>query len=219
MSKLRFKFQTIEFDNIDIHIRSLRDNQQFQDDEHVAENLGISSANWPFFGIIWPSGHVLAQTMTDFKIEGKRILEIGCGLGLASLVLNNRHADISATDYHPEVESFLDKNAELNDDPKIPFIRTGWADEITKLGQFDLIIGSDLLYEAQHIELLSNFIKQHANPTCEVILVDPGRGHHAKFSKKMVSLGFEHSQVKPINTDYLSKQFKGVVLTYSRNDG
>ena len=43
----------------------------------------------------------------------KRILEVGCGLGLASLVLNERSADISATDYHPEVETFLKINTEL----------------------------------------------------------------------------------------------------------
>ena len=37
----------------------------------------------------------------------KRILEVGCGIGLSSLILNRLNADITATDYHPEAEKFL----------------------------------------------------------------------------------------------------------------
>lgn len=216
MSNLRFRYQTIEFGATDIHIRSLRDNQEFSDDEGIAERLGISSASWPLFGIVWASGQVLAEEMYHYDITNKRILEVGCGIALASLVLNHRHADITATDYHPETEAFLAINAELNQDKKIPFTRTGWSDEVSELGKFDVIIGSDILYESEHVDLLSAFIDQHAAEHCEVILVDPGRGHHAKFSKKMLALGYSHQQHKPIqkiDSDYV---FNGQILRYQR---
>lgn len=216
MSSLRYKYQTYEFNKIDIHVRSLRDKQQFYDKDNVAENLGISSAQWSLFGVVWPSSEVLAHFMSDFDIEQKRILEIGCGIGLTSLLLNQRKANITATDYHPEAEAFLLKNTLLNKDTSIPFIRTGWADELSQLGEFDLILGSDILYEQEHADLLSEFINQHAKSECEIIIVDPGRGRHASFSKKMVALGFSHSQSKPENTDYLEKQFKGQILNYKR---
>ncbi|MCD8541365.1 MAG: hypothetical protein LRY22_01600 [Aliarcobacter cryaerophilus] len=48
--------------------------------------------------------------------KNKRILEVGCGIGLSSLILNRLNADITATDYHPEAEKFLDINTELNKD-------------------------------------------------------------------------------------------------------
>jgi len=218
MSSLRVRYQTIEFGDRDIHLRTLRDNQEFSDDAGEAEALGISSATWPLFGIVWPSGEVLAHLMSDFDIKGKRILEVGCGIALSSLVLNQRDADITATDYHPEAGNFLQENTELNEGRDIPFIRTGWADEETNLGKFDLIIGSDLLYERGHAELLSEFLNQHANDRCEIIIIDPGRGHHARFSKLMVTLGFEHTQSRPENTDdYLVKALpKGQVLHYAR---
>jgi len=217
MTSLRVRYQTIEFDNVDIHLRTLRDNQEFSDDDGIAEDLGISSATWPLFGIVWPSGQVLAHLMADFNIKGKRILEVGCGIALSSHVLNQREADITATDYHPEAGSFLQENSELNDASDIPFIRTGWADEETDLGKFDLIIGSDLLYERGHAELLSQFLNQHANRQCEIIIVDPGRGHHARFSKLMINLGFDHSQSRPENTNYLAEALpKGQVLRYNR---
>jgi predicted nicotinamide N-methyase len=215
MSSLRFRYQTIEFDDLDIHIRTLRDNQQFCDNDGIAEALGISSATWPLFGVVWPSGEILAHLMSDFEIAGRRILEVGCGIGLASLVLNHRLADITATDYHPEAESFLRMNAKLNDDGEIPFVRTGWSDEDSGLGEFDLIIGSDLLYEREFVHLLASFIDQHAKPHCDVIIVDPGRGNHARFSRHMTSLGYSHSQAKPENTDYLTQPFKGQILRYA----
>ena len=216
MSSLRYQYKTYEFDKIDIHVRTLRDKQEFSDPDKVAEELGISSAQWPLFGVVWPSSEVLAHYMFDFDIKGKRILEIGCGIGLSSLLLNKLDADITATDYHPEVEAFLLKNIQLNDGAVIPFTRTGWADKVSELGEFDLIIGSDLLYEQEHTGLLSEFIYQHSKPECEIIIIDPGRGRHANFSKKMEKLGYSHEQFKPQNSDYLEKEFKGQILKYKR---
>jgi predicted nicotinamide N-methyase len=216
MSVLRVRYQTIEFGEIDIHLRTLRDLQQYLDINDVAENLGISSASWSIFGVVWPSSVVLAHFLSDFKIQGKRILEVGCGIGLSSLLLNHRKADITATDYHPEAGTFLRNNVRLNRGREIPFLRTGWGDEDTSLGKFDLIVGSDLLYESEHVQLLAAFIDQHSKPECEVVLVDPGRGNHARFSKKMVTLGYSHSQSKPINVDYLENPFSGQILRYCR---
>ncbi len=217
MSSLRVRYQTIEFGKIDIHLRTLRDNQEFSDDDGTAEELGISSATWPLFGIVWPSGRVLAHLMSDFQIADKRILEVGCGIALSSLLLNHRQADITATDHHPEAGNFLRENTVLNDDKVIPFTRTGWEDGDSGLGEFDLIIGSDLLYERGHAEMLSEFIDDHARPHCEVILVDPGRAHHARFSKRMVGLGYSHSQSRPDNIDYLMKPLpRGHILRYQR---
>lgn len=216
MSLLRIRYQTLEFGDVDIHVRTLRDRQQFRDDMGEAEKLGISSAAWPLFGVVWASSEVLAHLMTEYQITGKRILEVGCGIGLASLILNYRQADITATDHHPEAEPFLIENVLLNKGRPIPFVRTGWADKISNLGTFDLVIGSDLLYESEHVNLLAAFIDQHANTHCEVVLVDPGRGHHARFSKKMVSLGYNHTQNRIHGPDRLSHPFLGRVLNYRR---
>lgn len=213
---VRVRYKTHEFGKIDIHVRTLRDRQEFYDKDGVAEKLGISSALWPLFGLVWPSGLVLAHHLHKSDVAGKRILEVGCGIGLTSLLLNRLKADITATDRHPEAEAFLLKNTQLNEDPTIPFVRTGWADPKSTLGEFDLVVGSDILYEDQHVDLLAAFIVQHCKDQCEVILVDPGRGRHAKFSRKMVAEGFAVQKSKPQEVDYLERPFKGVILHFSR---
>lgn len=218
MTNLRVCYQTIEFGNIDIHLCTLRSKQEFYDPDGIAEKLGISSAAWPIFGIIWPSSLVLAHHMNNYDIGAKRVLEIGCGTALSSLLLNKKNVDIAATDYHPETKHFLNRNTKLNGDNAITFERTGWADNDDTLGNFDLIIGSDLLYEDEHVELLTGFIQEHSNPKCEVIIVDPGRGRKNKLAKKLLGLGFVSSFSKPEHTDYLDKEFKGDILTFLRTD-
>lgn len=217
MTEPRLRYQTLEFGKTDIHLCTLRDNQEFYDPEGVAEKLGISSASWPLFGVIWPSSLVLAHYIQSYDTVAKRILEVGCGMALSSLLLNKQKADISATDYHPEVGTFLQRNTLLNGDTDIHYEQTDWAASSDNLGLFDLIIGSDLLYEDQHIDLLAGFIQQHAKPSSEVIIVDPGRGRKNKLSTRMTSFGYRSSQLKPESTDYLDKEFKGYILKYQRD--
>lgn len=214
---VRVRYQTLEIGHNDIHLCSLRDNQQFSDPDNEALDLGICSASWPLFGVLWPSSLVLAHHMLDYNIADKRILEVGCGLGLSSLLLNHRQADITATDYHPAVKEFLNYNVTLNKDPQIAFERLDWAEDNSTLGRFDVIIGSDLLYEDQHIALLADFIERHAKPTCEVIIADPGRGRKSKITAKMLAFGFGSQHVQPKDTSYLEKPFKGHILTFVRS--
>ena len=217
MTDPRLSYQTVEFGKIDIHLCTLRDKQEFHDPAGIAEKLGISSATWPLFGVIWPSSLVLAHFIADYETGSKRILEVGCGMALSSLLLNKQCADITATDYHPEAQKFLQRNTLLNEDKAIAFEQVDWLDKSDNLGLFDLIIGSDLLYEDDHIELLASFIEGHSKPVCEVIIVDPGRGRKNKLSAKMVAFGFTSSHHKPGHTGYFDKAFKGHILKFERS--
>jgi len=216
MTNLRLSYQTVEFGKTDIHLCTLRDRQEFHDPEGVAEKLGISSASWPLFGVVWPSSLVLAHFIFDYETDSKRILEVGCGMALSSLLLNKQCADITATDYHPEAQIFLQRNTLLNGGSAIAFEQVDWADTSDNLGLFDLIIGSDLLYEDNHVELLVNFIEGHSKPSCEVIIVDPGRGRKNKLSSRMMDFGFTSSHQKPSHTDYIDQEFKGHILKFGR---
>lgn len=216
MTNVRLRYQTIEFGKIDIHVCTLRNRQEYYDPKGIAEKLGIGSASWPIFGIIWPSSLVLAHHLSDYETGSKRILEIGCGTALSSLLLNKKGADITATDYHPESKKFLARNTQLNNDKPIAFIQTDWAAQDDSLGEFDIIIGSDILYEDEHIELVANFIHRHAKQTCEIVITDPGRGRKSKLATKMKTLGYSTSYIKPPHTDYLDSEYKGHILSFKR---
>lgn len=177
-------------------IRTLRDRQQFSDPEGFAEEAGISSAAWPMFGLVWPAGIALATEISQYHVEGKRILEVGCGIGLPSLVLQQRGADITASDYHPLAEEFMRHNTGLNGLAPIHFFKAAWLGPNPTLGRFDLIIGSDLLYERNHPELLAGFLASHANPACHILLTDPGRTNCNQFSTHMVAQGYTRTDTR-----------------------
>jgi len=210
------KSQTITVNFIDYQIRSLKDKQQFSDYEHSAEDLGISSATWSLFGVVWPASEVLAAAVCLYELEGKRVLEIGCGLALSSIVLHQMGVDITASDYHPLANEFLDVNIMNNNMKPIKFQTGNWEVENPLLGQFDVIIGSDILYEPAHAESVSRFIDLHSSDAVEVIVVDPNRGNRSSFTKKMIALGYAHTFETFNIQGTLASDCKGRILHYQR---
>ena len=121
MSAYQVKIDTIAVGLHDYAIRSLKDRQEYEDINGLAELAGISSATWALFGVVWPSSLMLADIIDVQSLVGLRVLEMGCGLGLASLVAARRGANITASDYHPLAHSFLDSNSDSNHLADIPF--------------------------------------------------------------------------------------------------
>ncbi len=200
----------------DYRIRALSDRQQFADPDGHAERLGISSAQWCLFGQVWPAGRLLAEAMSRFDIAGKRILEIGCGLGLASLVLQRRGADIVASDVHPLAEPFLAYNAALNALPAVVYRQLRWDVPLPTLGRFDLVIGSDILYERDHALLLAALLQRHTHAEAEVLITDPGRGNSGPFTRALIAQGYTlTSERSAMNADD-TPPYRGMLLHYRR---
>ncbi|MBV7429878.1 SAM-dependent methyltransferase [Acidovorax sp. sif1233] len=207
----------------DLIIRSLLDKQQFSDPEGAAEALGISSAAWPLFGLLWPSGAQLAHRMASRPLRsGERVLEIGCGLALASLVCHRRGVDVTASDCHPLASAFLLENVRLNGMSPLKY-RTGqWGADLTDTcadvqGRFDLIMGSDVLYERDARGSLANFLDRHAAESAQIWIVDPNRGNRSAFSKQMAALRFDVVEERldhPALADVPA--YKGRLLVYQR---
>jgi predicted nicotinamide N-methyase len=200
----------------DLQIRSLLDKQQFYDPLGLAFDAGISSATWPLFGLVWPSAQKLADLMQTWELKGKRVLEVGCGLALASLVVHRREGNITASDCHPLTETFLKANVLLNDLPPLHYETGNWGRVNKGLGAFDLLIASDVLYERNHPAQLSGFIEEHAAEGAEVLIIDPNRGNRSAFHKDMTNMGFFVTEIM-INTplDDLSA-YRGRLLHYKR---
>lgn len=178
----------------DLNIRSLLDRQQFADPDGEAALAGVSSAAWPLFGQIWPAALALADLMQRWDVGTCRVLEIGCGLGLASLVIHRRQGDVTASDRHPLVEAFLLENLRRNHLPPMKYAVGHWALANPWLGEFDLIVGSDVLYERDHSHELAAFIGRHAAPHADVVIVDPNRGNRSAFTRCLQRSGFDLAQ-------------------------
>jgi predicted nicotinamide N-methyase len=214
----------------DLLIRALADRQQFHDPEDHAARLGISSAAWPLFGLAWPSGIALAERLARHPVRaGERILELGCGLALPSLVGHRRGADITASDCHPMAAAFLRANLRLNGLAPMDYRHGHWNVPVRERvrmgshlgsvvrGRFDLIIGSDLLYERDVCGGLAAFIDRHGAARAEVWIIDPDRGNRSAFHRQMTAAGFGREEERLDSADLPdAPAYKGRLITYRR---
>ncbi len=171
-------------------MRTLADLQQFDDPEGVAAAAGVSSAQWSLFGVLWPVGLVLARHVETLDLDGARVLELGCGLGLPSLVAARGGATVTATDIHPLAGEFLEHNARENNVDGLHFQQQDWCADSVDLDMFDLIIASDVMYEQGQADVLSAVCDRHLARPGTVIVADAGRKQHARFCRNMRALGF-----------------------------
>lgn len=220
MPGYQVRTETLSLGGEDWHIRRLLDDQQYTDTQHHAADIGLPPAGWSHFGQVWPSSRVLALAMLTHPIEGLRVLEIGAGLALASLVMHRRGGDVTVSDWHPLTEEFLRHNLALNGLGPMPYQAGNWestaATDNPALGRFDLIVGSDLLYERQQPAQLAAFIYRHAAPKAEVIIVDPDRGNRAAFGRDMAALGFVLNMQAADRQLEDGESYKGRFLSFKR---
>lgn len=201
----------------DLHVRSLLDRQQYCDPLGLAEAAGISPACWPMFGQIWPSAQKLADLMQGWDLQSKRVLEIGCGLGLASMVIHRRLGDVTASDCHPLAQEFLQANLLLNHLPDLNYCTGNWGRANPELGEFDLIIGSDVLYERDHPAQLAQFILLHAAQQAEVLIIDPNRCNRSAFNRCMALAGFALTETMLDSPLQDGSLYRGRLLHYRRD--
>lgn len=216
MPGYQVRLQTIAIGGTDYQIRSLLDRQQYHDPDGEAEAAGISPASWSLFGQVWPSARVLAQTMDSFDLAGKRILEIGAGLCLASLVVHKRAGDMTASDAHPMSRPFLEENLRLNDLGPMTYTDGNWGRHNPELGRFDLIIGSDVLYERDQPAQLAAFIDRHSAAGGEVLIVDPNRGNCPAFRRAMADFGYLYGESRADCIFADGEAYRGRILHFHR---
>jgi predicted nicotinamide N-methyase len=122
--------------------------------------------------VAWRSGVALARELATQPLRGRRLIELGCGLALPSLVAARADAEVVAIDRDPEALALAERNAAENG-LRIETALADWsAPEIVGRGPFDLVIAADVLYERQSVAQLLSLLPRLAP---EAWIADPGR--------------------------------------------
>ena len=127
----------------------------------------------PYWAELWPSGLALARALPE-RLDGVRVVDLGCGLGVAALAAAARGAEVTALDWSADAVELLRENAARNG-LRLEAVHGDWR---SFSGAFDLVLGADVLYEARNAEALLAVLPRLAP---KVLLADPGRPHAAAF--------------------------------------
>ncbi len=150
----------------------------------------ISSALWPMFGVLWPAGLALAHMVDRLCLRGARLLEVGCGLGLPSVVAHHNGVDVTASDHHPLAAAFLEHNVRINGLRPLPFTPLDFDARARHAERYDVIMASDVLYEPRRAGGVTAFLMDHLNHHATVLVLDPGRKQDGAFGRNMREQGF-----------------------------
>jgi predicted nicotinamide N-methyase len=146
----------------------------------------------PYWAELWPSALALARYLCTRDLAGTRAIELGCGVGLPTIVALARGARVLATDHYEAALDFTAHNARANLEREPEISALDWREpDIRGMGTFDLVLAADVLYERKNAAALADLVPELLAPGGEVIFADPRRDEATVFLKAMDGVGFE----------------------------
>ena len=160
----------------DLRLLAPRDSDALLDEEAFEHEEFL-----PYWAELWPSAIALARVLARRPLTGRRVLELGCGLGLPAIAAALAGGRVLATDWSPEAVAMAAENAARND-VALDTAVFAWSEEPARLGPpWPLVLASDVLYEPRNVDALLELLPAVTAASGEVWLADPGRRPAARF--------------------------------------
>ena len=151
----------------------------------------------PYWAQLWPSGQVLAEAvLTTDTLAGRRVLELGCGLGLTAAAALVTGADLLAVDCEPDALAFAAYNVRA----------LAGAALVTKLGNwrgpdpcawleppYDVVLAADVLYERRDVKPLAALVPRLLAAGGWLWLAEPRREAGGRFVALLREAGWRDS--------------------------
>lgn len=129
----------------------------------------------PYWAVLWPSAKALATYVAQAPdLTNRRVLELGCGIGAASVVAAARGATVVASDIEPRAIMLAERNAKRNG-LEVEGMIVDWDDPPTDLGSFDGILAADVMYGDGMVAGVLRFIRRHLTRDGLAVIADPNR--------------------------------------------
>jgi predicted nicotinamide N-methyase len=146
--------------------------------EALRHDEGAAGRPVPWWARLWPSGRALALTLArEPPAAGTRVLELGCGLALPSLVAARAGAEVLATDGATDAVAFAAHGLALNA-VEADVAHADWgadADRLAAQAPWDLVLAADVFYARANVDAGVRLLPRLVAEGGEFLLADPGR--------------------------------------------
>lgn len=165
----------------------------------------------------WEAGIVLARFVlfNAQLFNGRRVLELGSGTGLAGITASLIGAESTLSDYNTDVLENIGRSVELSG-ARVHTTRLDWTDPTSYLSeQFDCIIGSDLVYQGAPLDSLAHTINAHLIPGGLMFLIMPVKRSATPAFISCMS-GFTHEELILDPDIYMKSPMRPEELGYKK---
>ena len=169
----------------------------------------------PYWTELWPSAIGLSHYMVNHEASfyNKKVLEIGCGLGLPSLMAVKISAyNVLATDLVLDALNHVLINSNLNQlSQNLETKILDWTKcTIEEIMPFDIILAADIVYEERFVNDFTNLIFSLSTSECEksVIIAEPCRQVASMMIEKMRNINNLHIETNQYDVDSKGCHFK-----------
>ena len=181
-NRIRAKY-SVTFDRLKIGDNKLRllkiaDLEQFLAGKDPFANV----SEFPFWIRLWDAAMVLAYVLGSQKdVAGKKLLELGAGLGAPGLAAATAGYDVTISDYEDIIMDFQRVSAAASGLKGIQLAHLDWLDP-PELGPFDVLIGAEILFREEFFLPLLNIFKKYLKQDGMIFLAhDASRQSLPKF--------------------------------------
>ena len=161
---------------LDVFVRRVDDMYlaQPRDWDALREDEALAKRGVPYWAQLWPSGWALARAVADGPpLKGRRVLELGCGLGLPSIAAARRGAVVVASDVSDDAAVYAAHNLALNELTGEVLV-ADWS-ALADRGPWDLVLAADVLYLPASVESLLRALPRLVADDGEAWIADPDR--------------------------------------------
>lgn len=153
------------------------------DDPRVQRRFDVDEY-MPYWAEFWPACLLLADLVDAWPVVSHsadasagpppRVLEVGCGLGLVSLIAAAKGYDVIASDYDDDALAFVELSAAENGIPTPELRFVDWRRTYPDL-RLDRVVAAEILFEVRNLVPVARFLAEHLKPDGEALIVDGNR--------------------------------------------
>jgi len=150
--------------------------------------LGDPAYEPPYWALVWSGARLFLPGFLDrHDVAGSRILDVGCGLGVVSLVLAAAGAQVTALDRAGPALEFVSRSTERNQ-LRVEICPMDLAD-LSSERRFDHVIAAELLYEREGFPALAEDLIKRVSTGGRLTVVDAHRIDTTAFYKEVDRVG------------------------------
>ncbi len=169
----------------------------------------------PYWAELWPAAHAMAEYIlkNPENFKNKKILELGCGIGLVGIAAAKTGADVIFSDYESEALKFAKNNYFLNFKKQAKTLLLDWR-KPSENKIFNTIIAADILYEDRFLAPVYKTLQKMLVTGGKVYIAEPDRSVAKPFFKLMEN-GFQLNDKMTINIQ-LEKKLSVSLYIYKK---